>query len=131
MSAVTTYTCDPGFTLLGDSTRECGIDEVWTNSEPSCASKGNGQDCSKQFGSGPATLCSDNNHTHFAYSLVRVPLGRTCPLGCYGPEWSTCSLALWHTNYVHSGWHCRDIFVLWLGACLRLTTTLVIIIEMF
>ena len=65
LSAVTTYTCDPGFTLLGDSTRECGSDEVWTNSEPSCAGKGNGQNCSKQFGSGTAILCSDNNHTHF------------------------------------------------------------------
>ena len=24
-----------------------------------------GQDCSKQFGSGTAIQCSDNNHTHF------------------------------------------------------------------
>ena len=29
--------------------------------------------CSKQFGSGTAILRSNNNHTHFAYSLVQVP----------------------------------------------------------
>ena len=39
LSANTTYSCDDGFTLLGDTMRECGIDEVWTNSEPSCAGR--------------------------------------------------------------------------------------------
>ena len=35
--AVTAYSCNLGFMLLGDSTRECGSDEMWTNSEPTCA----------------------------------------------------------------------------------------------
>jgi hypothetical protein len=38
LNALTNYTCDPNFTLLGDTIRMCGSDEVWTNSEPSCAS---------------------------------------------------------------------------------------------
>lgn len=40
LGAITMYACDAGFTLLGTSTRMCGIDEMWTNSEPSCAGKG-------------------------------------------------------------------------------------------
>ena len=34
-----TYTCDDGYRINGMATRECGPDEMWSGSEPSCVRK--------------------------------------------------------------------------------------------
>ncbi len=39
VNTVATYTCNPGFTLNGGSTRTCGSDGVWSGSTPSCQRK--------------------------------------------------------------------------------------------
>ncbi len=36
VDTVATYTCNPGFTLTGNSTRTCGSDGVWSGSDPMC-----------------------------------------------------------------------------------------------
>ena len=33
---VATYICDPGFILVGDSTRICGSDGTWSGMAPTC-----------------------------------------------------------------------------------------------
>ncbi len=42
VDTVATYTCNPGYTLIGDSTRTCGSDGVWSGSDPICQRKLNG-----------------------------------------------------------------------------------------
>ena len=34
-----TYTCNDGFIINGNPIRECGPDELWSGSEPSCVRK--------------------------------------------------------------------------------------------
>ena len=34
-----TYTCDIGYTLNGSQSRNCGADEIWMSTEPSCNGK--------------------------------------------------------------------------------------------
>ena len=36
VSTVATYTCDPGYTLNGGTTRTCGSGERWSGSDPTC-----------------------------------------------------------------------------------------------
>ena len=36
---VATYTCDPGFILVGDSTRICRDTGTWSGEEPTCERK--------------------------------------------------------------------------------------------
>ena len=36
---IATYTCDPGFILVGVSTRNCGSDGTWSGEEPTCERK--------------------------------------------------------------------------------------------
>ena len=36
---VATYTCDPGFILVGDATRICRDDGAWSDEEPTCERK--------------------------------------------------------------------------------------------
>ena len=36
VGTVATYTCDTGYTLNGGSTRTCGSDGVWSDSDPTC-----------------------------------------------------------------------------------------------
>ena len=36
---VTTYTCDPGFSLVGEPTRICGSDGTWSGMPPTCECK--------------------------------------------------------------------------------------------
>ena len=36
---VATYTCDSGFTLVGDPTRICGSDGTWSGMAPTCERK--------------------------------------------------------------------------------------------
>ena len=36
VDTVATYTCNTGYTLIGDSTRTCGSDELWSGSDPTC-----------------------------------------------------------------------------------------------
>ncbi len=36
---VATYTCNPGYTLNGDTTRTCGSDGMWSGSPPVCHRK--------------------------------------------------------------------------------------------
>ncbi|XP_064386669.1 sushi, von Willebrand factor type A, EGF and pentraxin domain-containing protein 1-like [Halichondria panicea] len=36
VDTVATYTCDIGYTLIGNSTRTCGSDGVWSGSDPAC-----------------------------------------------------------------------------------------------
>ena len=36
---VATYTCDSGFTLVGDPTRICGSDGTWSGMSPTCERK--------------------------------------------------------------------------------------------
>ena len=31
-----TYSCDPGYNLVGDSTRTCQADGIWSGSDPTC-----------------------------------------------------------------------------------------------
>ena len=33
---IATYNCDPGYTLVGDSTRTCQAIGMWSGSEPTC-----------------------------------------------------------------------------------------------
>ncbi|MCA9488800.1 MAG: hypothetical protein KC621_02735, partial [Myxococcales bacterium] len=33
---VATYSCDPGYALVGDATRTCGVDGTWTGTAPTC-----------------------------------------------------------------------------------------------
>ena len=35
-----TYTCTPGYTLVGDAIRECLINGRWSNADPVCQIKG-------------------------------------------------------------------------------------------
>ena len=35
---VLTYSCDPGFTLIGSSERECQADGTWSCDQPRCVS---------------------------------------------------------------------------------------------
>lgn len=35
-SSVATYSCDPGYLLVGDATRTCQNDSMWSGSEPTC-----------------------------------------------------------------------------------------------
>lgn len=35
-SSVATYSCDPGYLLVGDTTRTCQNDSTWSGSEPTC-----------------------------------------------------------------------------------------------
>ncbi len=39
VSTVATYTCNPGFTLDGGTTRTCGSDGQWNGSAPVCLRK--------------------------------------------------------------------------------------------
>ncbi len=39
VSTVATYTCVPGYTLNGGTTRTCGSDGVWSGSPPTCQRK--------------------------------------------------------------------------------------------
>ena len=39
VDTVATYTCNPGFTLNGDTTRTCGSDGVWSGLAPTCQRK--------------------------------------------------------------------------------------------
>ena len=41
LGAVATYSCDPGYTMQGDSTRVClnAQNPQWTSQAPTCASK--------------------------------------------------------------------------------------------
>ena len=34
-----TYSCNSGFSLQGDQTRDCQADETWSGSEPKCVRK--------------------------------------------------------------------------------------------
>ena len=36
-----TYSCDTGYTLVGDSTRTCQADGMWSGNEPTCISESN------------------------------------------------------------------------------------------
>ena len=36
---VATYTCDPGFSPVGEPTRICGSDGTWSGMAPTCARK--------------------------------------------------------------------------------------------
>ena len=36
---IATYTCDSGFILVGDPTRNCGSDGTWSGEEPTCDRK--------------------------------------------------------------------------------------------
>ena len=36
---VTTYTCDEGYNVIGDMTRVCMADEMWSGMEPVCERK--------------------------------------------------------------------------------------------
>ncbi len=36
VDTMATYTCNPGFTLNGGSTRTCGSDGVWSGFAPTC-----------------------------------------------------------------------------------------------
>ena len=36
-----TYSCDPGYNLVGNSTRMCQADGVWSGNEPTCMSESN------------------------------------------------------------------------------------------
>ena len=38
--SVTTFDCDTGYTLDGDSTRTCQANATWSNSTPSCKING-------------------------------------------------------------------------------------------
>ena len=31
-----TYSCDPGYILVGDSTRTCQTDGMWSGNDPTC-----------------------------------------------------------------------------------------------
>ncbi len=42
VDTVATYTCNPGYTLNGGTTRTCGSDEVWSGLAPTCQRKWNG-----------------------------------------------------------------------------------------
>lgn len=35
-----TFTCDAGYDLIGDATRECQADGTWSNADPTCQAKG-------------------------------------------------------------------------------------------
>lgn len=37
--SVATYTCDDGYTLMGNDKRTCQNSAMWTGSDPSCESK--------------------------------------------------------------------------------------------
>ena len=37
--SVATYSCSVGFVILGNATRVCGADEMWSGEEPSCVRK--------------------------------------------------------------------------------------------
>ncbi len=39
VNTMATYTCNPGYTLNGGSTRTCGSDGVWSGSTPTCQRK--------------------------------------------------------------------------------------------
>lgn len=39
LSSIASYTCDKGFTLKGNNTRECQINEEWSGKEPQCNGK--------------------------------------------------------------------------------------------
>ena len=39
VDTVATYTCNPGYTLNGGSTRTCESDGVWSGSAPTCQRK--------------------------------------------------------------------------------------------
>ena len=36
LGAVASYVCDIGFMLVGTEQRMCGVNAMWTNSEPIC-----------------------------------------------------------------------------------------------
>lgn len=36
VSATATYTCDPGFVLIGNSQRECLLSGQWSGQDPTC-----------------------------------------------------------------------------------------------
>ena len=36
---IATYTCDPGFVLVGESTRNCSSDGTWSGMPPTCECK--------------------------------------------------------------------------------------------
>ena len=36
LGAVASYVCDIGFMLVGTARRMCGVNAMWTNSEPTC-----------------------------------------------------------------------------------------------
>ena len=35
-NSVATYSCDEGYELVGDTTRQCGADGQWTGAKPQC-----------------------------------------------------------------------------------------------
>ena len=37
---VAAFTCDPGYTLIGDTDRTCSQDPVWGGASPTCEIKG-------------------------------------------------------------------------------------------
>ena len=39
LGSVANYTCDPGFILVGDRTRICGSNGIWSGMAPTCERK--------------------------------------------------------------------------------------------
>ena len=44
---IATYTCNPGYDIIGDLTRTCQENGSWSGSEPFCQIKGNVSDISR------------------------------------------------------------------------------------